>query len=245
MENIKLTFELPTRLSEITVDEYQRYMTVVEGLEKDEEGNYVKESDDFLRSKMLQIFCGIDLKEINNLPLFVFDSAIEQVYRCLNENTPLKKTFVIDGKEFGFIPDLYKMTFGEYVDLDSYMKDWKTMHNVMAVLFRPITNKLGPFYEIEPYEGTEKYAGKMKDVPVDVLLGGLLFFYRLGIKLAKNTAIYSMKEYQMKAEQNTELEQKFLDKHGVGTSQYMQSLKEIFVDFMRLPSSDLRSALLG
>jgi len=245
MEDMKLTFELPTRLSDITVDEYQRYMTVVEGLEKDENGDYVRESENFLRSKMLQIFCGMDLKELNNIPLVVFDSAIEQINFCLNENTPLQKTFVIDGKEFGFIPDLYKISFGEYVDIDSYMKDWKTMHNVMAILFRPIINKLGPFYEIEPYEGTEKYAELMKKVPVDVLLGAMLFFYRLGIKLAKNTAIYSLKDYQARAEMDTSLEQKFLDKHGVGTSQYMQSLKEIFVDFMRLPSSDLRSALLG
>jgi hypothetical protein len=35
--------------------------------------------------------------------------------------------------EFGMIPELDKMTFGEYIDLESYITDWDNMHKAMAV----------------------------------------------------------------------------------------------------------------
>jgi hypothetical protein len=31
------------------------------------------------------------------------------------------------------------MSFGEYVDLDTYLADWQQMDKAMSVLFRPVT----------------------------------------------------------------------------------------------------------
>ena len=44
------------------------------------------------------------------------------------------------------------------------------MHKALAVMYRPIVAGKGEFYEIEPYEGSDKYSDVMKDAPVTVAL---------------------------------------------------------------------------
>ena len=41
--------------------------------------------------------------------------------------------------EFGFVPKLDELSFGEFIDLDKYLQDWDSMHKAMAVLFRPVS----------------------------------------------------------------------------------------------------------
>ena len=136
------------------------------------------------------------------------------------------------GVEFGFIPNLDEMSTGEYMDLDTYITDWDTMHNAMAVLYRPITNKLGNKYKIEEYKGSITYADVMKHAPLDVVLGAMVFFYTLGNDLLKSTISY--------LEGNQEV-QNILTKHnlenvGDGIQVSMLLLKETLEDLMKFPS---------
>ena len=89
--------------------------------------------------------------------------------------------------EFGFMPNMDKMSLGEYVDLEKYISDWNTMHRALAVMYRPIVAGKGEFYEIEKYKGSDKYADIMKDSPVTVALGSMVFFYNLGRELLRVT----------------------------------------------------------
>ena len=57
------------------------------------------------------------------------------------------------------------------------------LHKTVGVLYRPITNSKGDYYEIAEYKGTDGYA----DFPLDVALGATLFFYRLSNKLLRDT----------------------------------------------------------
>jgi hypothetical protein len=50
------------------------------------------------------------------------------------------------------------------------------MHKAMAVLFRPIKKKQGTKYLIEDYEGSHKYSELMKEIPLDVVMGAMVFF---------------------------------------------------------------------
>ena len=43
-------------------------------------------------------------------------------------------------------------------------------------MYRPIVAGKGEFCEIEPYEGSDKYSDVMKDAPVTVALGAMVFF---------------------------------------------------------------------
>ena len=109
--------------------------------------------------------------------------------------------------EFGFIPNLDKITMGEYIDLNNYFEDIATLNKAMAVLFRPIHKsfKNREKYLISSYEGTEFFSNVMKDMPLGIALGAKVFFYRLGMKLSKdilNSSRLLMEEETLSEEEN-------------------------------------------
>jgi hypothetical protein len=133
----------------------------------------------------------------------------------------LKQEFNLGGQTFGFIPSIEDISFGEYVDLDNYMADTLNLHNTMAVLYRPITQRAGKRYDIEPYESAEKYSDLMKQAPMDVVLGATLFFYRLGNDLLTAT-MNSLEKQKMSTPQSHNSEGS-----GDGTPHSTTLLKEM------------------
>ena len=75
------------------------------------------------------------------------------------------------------------MTFGEYVDLDSNLGNWDNMYKAMAVLYRPIKQKVGDKYIIEEYRG-DAYYDAMIHTPMDAVVSSMVFFYNLGRELS-------------------------------------------------------------
>jgi hypothetical protein len=167
---MELKVVVPTDLSEITLEQYQRFAR----LDGDEE---------FLTHKMLEVFCNVPLSKLPNVKFKSLSGIVNRLNGMFATKPSLKQEFTIGGKAFGFIPNLEDITFGEYVDLDNYMADTQDLHKTMAVLYRPITQRAGKRYDIEPYESAEKYSDLMKQAPLDVVLGATLFFYRLGSDL--------------------------------------------------------------
>lgn len=177
---MKVPVTIPTELREIKLSTYQKFESV-----KDE-----ADDTDFLRQKVVQIFCNCDL-----------DLAVQMKYKDLQEINSIIATllskvpklireFRLNGIDFGFIPNLDEMTSGEYMDLDTYISDWGTMHKAMAVLYRPIVKRQDEKYLIEPYKGTEKFSELMKDAPLDVVLSAYVFFWTLGKDLLKSMTAY-------------------------------------------------------
>lgn len=239
-ENITLELNVPSRMADIKLEQYQKYIKILDGVDQETE-----ESVNFVNLKALEIFCGLQLKDSYNLPVSEFSSIVEDLTIALKEETPLIKTFWFRGSngtevEFGMIPDLSNMSFGEYVDLDKYISSWPDMHKAMAILFRPITKKKKDMYDIEPYNGSDKYADYMRYMPLNVALGALVFFYRLGAKLSMHMTNYLLKK--LSPEERSQAEKKFLAKNGVGISQYMHLLEEMSQDLIKLPKSQSESA---
>ena len=129
----------------------------------------------------------------------------------------------MNGIDYGFIPDLENMTFGEYVDLDTFIGDYENMHKAMGVLYRPITQRYKDKYLIEEYSGDD--SDKMKDMPMDAVLSSILFFYHLGMELSK-----TMLNYLQEEETQTIVQQLNLEKNGDGINQFSDSLKVILQD---------------
>lgn len=237
MAIVNLDVRVPSSMSDITLKQYQEYMKVYEGLERNEEGELLgnKEQEDFLSLKMLDIFCGLSLKDSYKLPLKSFDTILKRVSDCFAEDTPLIKEFTMtdsNGKTitFGFIPKLDDMSLGEYIDLDSYMQGWNNMHKAIAVLYRPITFKKNGMYLIEDYNGTEEFADVMKDAPLNVALGALVFFYRLGNKLSRLTIASTLKEEMDR--DSSQLKQ-VLEESGDGINRYMDLPEVMLPDWMK------------
>jgi hypothetical protein len=214
---MELKVVVPTSLSEITLDQYQRFAR----LEGDEE---------FLTHKMLEIFCGVPLAQLPNARIKDVSNVTKHIYGMLAEKPTLKPKFTIGDQEFGFIPELDNITYGEFVDLDTYLQDVQNMHKAMAVLYRPITHQVKSRYLIEPYESAGKYADQMKQAPMDVVLGGVLFFWRLGNELLQAT-LTSLEEKQMMNTQGKGSSQS----DGDGMQQYISSLKAMLEDLQTSP----------
>lgn len=224
---MKLEISIPTELKEIKLSQYQAFLKIA------------KDNDDaeFMNQKMVQTFCNIDLKnvaEIRYKDVLEITASLGKMFNVTSHK--FINRFKLAGVEFGFIPELEEMTFGEYTDLDSYIGDWDNMHKAMAVLYRPITKKgLNGTYEIEKYNGSITYCDVMKHAPLDVVFGANVFFYSLGNELLKSTMIYLENNKEMQ----TILQQHNSGKGGDGTLQSMLSLKEMLQDLIELPNYQL------
>jgi hypothetical protein len=219
---MKLEITIPTDLSEIKLSQYQKFFKIA----KD------NEDSEFLHQKMVQIFCNIDLKDVANIKRKDVVNITNNLGTLFNANHKFIPKFKIAGLEFGFIPNLDDMTQGEYVDLDTYIVNWEDMHKAMAVLYRPIINKVGDRYQIEEYKGSITYADVMKHAPLNVVLGSMVFFYHLGNELLKSTLIYlEDKQTKMGLANKHNLEN-----DGDGIAHSMLSLREMLEDLMKFQS---------
>lgn len=219
---MKIELTIPTTLNDIKLAQYQKFLSIAKDNEESE----------FLQQKMVQLFCGIDLKDVAQIRYKDVAEITANINNLFTKENQFIQRFKMGGVEFGFIPNLDEMSTGEYMDLDTYITEWDTMHNAMAVLYRPITNKLGNKYQIEEYKGSVTYADVMRHAPLDVVLGAMVFFYTLGNDLLKSTINY--------LEGNQEL-QNILTKHnlenaGDGIQVSMLLLKETLEDLMKFPS---------
>jgi hypothetical protein len=223
---MKLEISIPTELKEIKLAQYQAFLKIA----KD------NEDEEFLNQKMVQTFCNIDLKDVAEIRFKDVLEITASLAKMFNvQSHKFINRFKLGGVEFGFIPDLEDMTFGEYTDLDSYIGDWDNMHKAMAVLYRPIKSTgLNGTYEIEKYNGSITYCDVMKHAPLDVVLGANVFFYNLGNELLKSTMTY----LENNKEVQTILQQHNSEIVGDGIVQSMLLLKEISQDL--IPLQDYR-----
>ena len=171
---VKTKLTVPSKLSEITLGQYQKFAKIAE---KDQE-------EDFLQKKMIEIFCGVPLKYVDNFKYTSIKKVTTVLVQMFKEKTNLIERFKMDGVEYGFIPKLDDMSFGEYADLDQLMKDWDTMDKALAVLYRPVKKSYSGRYIIEEYDvdKTKPMAG----MPLDVAFSAVFFFsqFKRGINEA-------------------------------------------------------------
>ena len=210
---MRVKINVPNSLSEIKLSQYQEFLKI-QKTNKDE---------NYLSGKMIEIFCGIPQKDS-------YEMKAKDVYRITNiladmfEQKPqLKTRFVLNGIEYGFIPNLDDMTLGEYVDLDTYISKWEEIEKAMAVLYRPITLKYKKKYKIKDYDA--ETPENFKDLTMDIVFGSMLFFYRLGIDLSKVMMSYLEKQEKMHSQQ---AHSSVLN--GDGISQFSHSLRAMLED---------------
>lgn len=181
---------LPENQNEITLEQYQRYVKLLDRTDLD--------IYNFNRRK-LEIFTPLTFKDTEQITQVDFEFCLNQIDKALNEEVDFVNRFFIGNVEFGFIPNFDEMTTAEFVDLNKHSNTAETLHYLLAVLFRPIVNKdsFGN-YEIQTYEGTKEYFELMKKTPLNVVNGALFFFINLSQELQGYILKYT-KEVQKRA----------------------------------------------
>jgi hypothetical protein len=211
---MKLEVNVPSKLSEIPLHKYQKFLKIVDKNIDD------PNADRFVAMKMLEIFCDIPAKYIYDYKIKDITKVTDVLTKMFEERPQLVKTFRIGDTEFGFIPNLEEMTFGEYIDLDTYIGDWDNIQKAMGVLYRPITAKIKDRYQIQKYQG-DNYEDAMLNTPMDAVLSSVVFFYDLGIDLRNGIMDYL-------TEPEKEVYRQYLTSigSGVGTMPYIYSVTE-------------------
>lgn len=195
---------------------------------------FISKGEDTTNEQIVSIMCGITPKEVLELPNHVYTQAISIIGILLKEaggEHKLQMKFKMDGVEYGMIPNLDKISYGENKDIVAFLGDWKNMHLAMTVLYRPITKQSGDTYEIEPYDGKLLDKDKMSEMPLSVVFGAQVFFYNLMNELLR--CIPNYLEREMKKEMKKETQGHLIKKNGEDMMRVIALLKETSEGLMK------------
>ena len=212
---MKVNLRIPTSLNEITLAQYQEFAKL--------EANLDKTKDTAIQLKIVEIFCKVPEVVVRNMKATDIAEICEIINTMFDNEHQLINRFRLKGIDYGFIPELDDMSFGEYMDLDTFISDNDNLHRAVNVLFRPIEHKRGNRYTIKDYNpNTSEIA---KDFPLDAVLGAIVFFYSLG----KDLSMVMLNSLDSKNEKA--LAQHLISQpSGDGSIHSMQSLKAILQD---------------
>ena len=228
---MELKINVPSTLNEIPLKHYQDFLKVQDG----------STDEEFIAQKMIEIFCGIKLSDVVKIKLTSLNELIVHFTKLFEQKSAFQQTFKIGEIEFGFIPELEEITFGEYIDLESHLTSWDNYHKAMAVMYRPITTKdKKGRYDIREYNPDPDMQELMRFAPLDICLGATVFFYNLENDLLLATLNYLEKQISTNKEASTTLAKHLnLANDGDGIRVYMDSLKATSRSLTRLQDTDL------
>ena len=207
-----MEIKVPTHINDITLEEFQKYSNIKEDSDRD-----------FKVFKTIEIFCGVDISLVSKMSLKDVESIYEEIQDVLQQDTELKTRVEVDGIEYGFIPQLEKISIGEYIDLENGLSDIKNFNKAIAVLYRPIVKQYKNLYTIEPYEGDLEALDRVKKFPLGVVSSSVVFFYNIVNELLQVSPHYSNKFQRESLNILDTQERSSFIKSGDGSTVFMPS----------------------
>ena len=156
--------------SEVTIGQYQEICLIQ------------SETTIGLITETISVLNDIDPYDVRKLPLTQFMELRDSISFVFKDipNMDIRKTFEIDGVEYGFINDLDFISAGEFIDVETWKNDSVgNLHLFASLLWRPIIKKEGDYYKIDEYkvEGFMRRAELFRDrLSIEKMYGGYLFF---------------------------------------------------------------------
>ena len=223
-----MKINIPENLNEITIKQFFDFKKCCD----------TNQDDQYLRLAMVSIFCDVSVEDIKKISSKDFIDISNQLTNVLKETPTHIERFIINGVEFGFIPNLENITAGEYIELDTLFKDEETYLEQMAVMYRPIIGKHKNLYRIEPFESAEKHKDIMIAAPISAYLGSKVFFCNLLSELLESFQLFLISGTQ----EVMDLEE-VLATNGVGISQFIQSLEVLSLNLKEQLNSTFTHSL--
>ncbi|QDP66702.1 MAG: hypothetical protein Unbinned1446contig1005_23 [Prokaryotic dsDNA virus sp.] len=179
--NVKIT--IPDSYADITVQQFKRLQAGMDAAKNETEKMYA----------VLFVLAGLTREQVGVME----KSSYDKVMKCLawvmetpdkNEHALIDR-FTLDGVEYGFIPNFTKLTVGEFVDLEHWTTEgvFDNLEKMLAILYRPVIASSKHLYDIEPYEAKAGQDKIMLNCRMDVAVGAMVFFYNIGLILARDT----------------------------------------------------------
>jgi hypothetical protein len=168
----KITLNVPTSWADVPLKTYLELQKGLKNYEGEEEAQ---------QALLLDLLCGLDPSYVRSLSVESYNAVTAELGKFMgNTESPFQKWIWINGVEYGFEPNLSKMSYGAYLDITKYDtltidENWA---NIMSILYRPVIKKDKNHYSIQPYDGVQK-SELFMDVTMDVHFGTLFFFYNL------------------------------------------------------------------
>jgi len=176
-EEVKIV--VPKDWSAITLRDYLKFRADMETY---------KDNEDAVEAVLFHHLCKMPVEWIKQLDIDTYVNIRKDLVQFLNANElPLQQFVTIDGIEYGFEPNLSKMAYGAYVDISKYetMEMDEKWADIMSILYRPVKQKVGKFYDTTTYDGNID-GEKFLDLGMDIHWGTLFFLKSLLMDLSKD-----------------------------------------------------------
>jgi len=199
-------YKLISKWSEVTLESWLKLIEVETGSKTKEAAETIAALSNIPKDLINQL----ELKDIAVIMSKIGGLQAEQ-------DSKLKRIIEVEGKEYGFHPDLDSITLGEYADIETFIKNGieSNLPELMAVLYRPIVEKKNDIYIIQAYDGNISVrAEQMKKMAAEQVQSALVFFYNFVKELLKILPLY-LTEQLNKMKDN--LQMKILPKDGHGS----------------------------
>lgn len=183
----QLTIEVPKDWSAVTLRDYLK-------LKRDLET--YKDNDEATIACLFHHLAHFPLEYLQQLDIDTYIAIKNDLVSFFNNiQLPLRRVITIDGKRYGFEPNLSQIPYGAYLDISKYdaLEINEKWAEIMSILYRPLVKESGALYDIQQYKG-EIDGEKFLDVTMDVHWGALFFFNDLWKDLLKNTQKSLMEE---------------------------------------------------
>lgn len=179
-----MKLKIPGDASQITLTQFMGYHNAVDDLERAM----------IILNKSREYCEGLKAETVQTI-VTLFEEVID------SSSSNFERIISVNGKRLGFLPDINGMTFREHVDLDQLAQtiwregkacDYKELPRLMAILFRPVTEQVGEYYNIQKYdlEKMSSYMPEIMELTLDRVNGALLFFSSIGAELVNNSLVY-------------------------------------------------------
>jgi len=162
-------FKLISSWEEVTLEKWLKLINYSLGTKSKEAQDTIAELSNIPKDLINQL-------ELKDVALIMSKMAELQA----EQNSSLKRVIEVEGKRYGFHPNLDEITLGEFADIETFIKNdiEKHLPELMAILYRPIVKEENDIYTIEAYDGDISIrAEQMKKMSAEQVQSALVFFW--------------------------------------------------------------------
>lgn len=154
--------------------------------------NYIGEETQENKFAIVSVVTSCPVEELRKLSFadwtLVYNECIFHVtFHTTTEN--IKPLITFEGVEYS-LPEVNDITIGEYIDLDLILqnKTDQRLHEIAAILYRPVVSKKKGIIEVEPYDSktAKARAESFMDLPISAIKSANAFFLHSAKSLQKN-----------------------------------------------------------